>query len=180
MMNLDDAWNWYDTTRKQLQLFGRLGRKHWDHLPWHSSLGRDDRLRDLQSDAIVTDSAFCLEHLDDFAVLILFSVFESIVRDQVLSDVEVEKARLSHALIARIVEEAVEQIEHGSFYQVLEDFKGRGKDGLVEEVNQVRRYRNWVAHGRRTAMPDAVDPDTAYRRLKRFLDVLGMTSDRVS
>jgi hypothetical protein len=96
------------------------------------------------------------------------------------ADVEVEKARLSHALIVRIVEEAVQQIEHGSFYQVLEDFKGRGKDGLVEEVNQVRRYRNWVAHGRRTAMPDAVDPDTAYRRLKRFLDVLGMASDRVS
>ena len=33
MMNLDEAWNWYVTTRKQLSLFGRFGRKHWNHLP---------------------------------------------------------------------------------------------------------------------------------------------------
>jgi hypothetical protein len=179
MMNLDDAWNWYVTTRKQLRLFGRLGRKHWDHLPWDGPLGMDDHIKLIESDVIVTDSAFCLGHLDDFAVLILFSVFESIVRDQVLSDVEDEKARLSHALIVKIVENAVQEIEHGSFYQVLEVFKGRGA-GLVEEVNQVRKYRNWVAHGRRTAKPDAVDPESAYSRLKRFLDVLGIVSNRVS
>ena len=44
---------------------------------------------------IVQGSAFCLGHLDDFAVLILFSVFESVVRAQVLSEVEDEKTRLS-------------------------------------------------------------------------------------
>ena len=174
MMNLDDAWNWYVTTRNQLQFFGRLGRKHWDHLPWDGPLGRDDKLKELESGAIVTGSAFCLEHLDDFAVLILFSVFESIVRDQVLSDVEDEKTRLSHALLVRIVDDSVHDIEHGSFYRVLEVFKGRDA-GLVEEVNQVRKYRNWVAHGRRTARPDAVDPETAFRRLKKFLDVLGVS-----
>jgi len=40
----------------------------------------------------------------------------------------------------------------------------------MEEVNQVRRYRNWVAHGRRDGPPAAVDPRTAYDRLQRFLD----------
>ncbi len=47
-----------------------------------------------------------------------------------------------------MVEDAVGQIEHGSFHWVLEVFKPYGA-GLVEEVNQVRKYRNWVAHGRR-------------------------------
>ena len=98
-MNLDDAWNWYVTTRSQLQLFGRLGGKHRDSLPWERSLGKDDKLKELESGAIVTGSEFCLEHPDDFAVLVLFSVFESIVRDQVLSDVEAEKSLLNHALI---------------------------------------------------------------------------------
>ena len=79
----------------------------------------------------------------------------------------------------RIVEDAVSEIEHGSFYQLLEVFKGRGAE-LVEEVNQVRRYRNWVAHGRRTAKPDSVDPETAFSRLKRFLNVLGIASEHVS
>jgi hypothetical protein len=170
-MDLDDAWSWYVTTRKQMQWFGRLGRKHWDDLPWEGPLGKDDQLKGLESGAIVEGSKFCLEHLNDFAVLILFSVFESIVRDQVLSDVEDQKARLSHALLIQIVDDAVEEIEHGSFYRVLEVFKGSDA-GLVEAINQVRRYRNWVAHGRRTAKPDAVDPETAYRRLKRFLDLL--------
>ncbi len=94
MMDLDDAWHWYVTTRKQLQLSGRLGRKHWDDLPWGGPLGRDDHFKQLGSDVVVADSKFCLEHLDDFAVLILFSVFESIVRDQVLSEVEDEKAEI--------------------------------------------------------------------------------------
>jgi hypothetical protein len=99
MIGLDDAWNWYESTRKQLQ------------------------------------------------------------------------RRLRHELIIQIVTDATDEIEHGSFYRVLEVFKGLDAN-LVEKVNQVRRYRNWVAHGRRTAKPDAVDPETAFRRLKDFLDVL--------
>ncbi len=40
------------------------------------------------------------------------------------------------------------------------------------------RYRNWVSHGRRTAKPAAVDPETAFRRLKEFLDVLGIGTEQ--
>jgi hypothetical protein len=90
MIDLHDGWTWYVTTRKQLKLFGRFGRKHWDDLPWNGMLGKDDELKSLEAELIVSDSAFCLDHLDDFAVLILFSVFESVVRAQVLSEVEDE------------------------------------------------------------------------------------------
>jgi len=41
--------------------------------------------------------------------------------------------RLRHAVIIQIVEGAVQKIEHGSFYRVLEVFKGRDA-GLVEEL----------------------------------------------
>jgi len=41
--------------------------------------------------------------------------------------------RLRHAVIIQIVEGAVQEIEHGSFYRVLEVFKGRDA-GLVEEL----------------------------------------------
>ncbi len=173
MIDLDDAWTWYVTTRTQVKLFGKLGRKHSDELPWDGALGKDDKLKSLEAEAIVYGSAFCLDHLDDFAVLILFSVFESVVRAQVLSDVEDEKSRLRHTLIIRIVTDATDEIEHGSFYRVLQVFKGLDAN-LIEEVHHVRRYRNWVAHGRRTAKPDAVDPETAFRRLKELLDALGI------
>lgn len=171
MMTLDEAWRWYLTTRSQLQMFGRLGRKYWDFLPWDGPLGKDDKFKRLESDTIVTDAGFGLEHLDDFAVLILFSVFESIIRDRVLEDVRIERGRLSHVLVTQIVDDAIQNIEQGSFFRVLEVYKGQDVE-LVEEVNQVRKYRNWVAHGRRTDRPDAVEPDTAYDRLKRFLDLI--------
>lgn len=175
-MKLNDAWNWYLTTRNQLQMFGRMGRKHWDGLPWEGALGKDEKLKELESGAIVARSEFSLEHLDDFAVLVLFSVFESAVRDHVVSDIEGEKSQIKHALLIQIVDDAVEEIEHGSFYGLLEVFKAQSAD-VVEEVNQVRRYRNWVAHGRRTARPNAVDPETAFVRLKKFLDSFGIGSD---
>ena len=61
-----------------------------------------------------------------------------------LSEVEDEKSRLHHALIIQIVTDATEEIEHGSFYRVLQVFKSLDAN-RIEEVNQVRRYRNSVA-----------------------------------
>jgi hypothetical protein len=62
----------------------------------------------------------------------------------------------------------IEDIQSGSFGRVTERFKSMDPN-LVEEVNQVRIYRNWVAHGRRTERPAAVTPEKAYDRLTRFL-----------
>jgi hypothetical protein len=171
MKTLEDAWKWYVTTKTQLQLLGRLGQKYWDDLPWEGRLARDDRFKMLDPQVVEAGSVFCLEHLDDFAILVLFSVFESIVRDKVISDIQNERGRLSGALVTRIVDDAVQKIEEGSFFRVLELFKNQDAN-LVEEVNQVRNYRNWVAHGRRNTRPDNVEPRTAFDRLKRFLDTL--------
>jgi hypothetical protein len=43
---------------------------------------------------------------------------------------------------------------------------------LTEEVNQVRTFRNWVAHGRRDEPPNNVHPDQAIDRLQRYLERL--------
>jgi hypothetical protein len=56
-----------------------------------------------------------------------------------------------------------------SIFRVLDVFKSQNVE-FVEEVNQVRRYRNWVAHGRRVTALPFVDPEMAYERSKRFLD----------
>jgi hypothetical protein len=62
----------------------------------------------------------------------------------------------------------MKDIQSGSFSKVVKAFKGMSTD-LIEEVNQVRRYRNWVAHARRGEQPAYVDPPLAHARLKRFL-----------
>jgi hypothetical protein len=42
-------------------------------------------------------------------------------------------------------------------------------------VDQVRDYRNWVAHGRREVPTNNITPRIAYDRLAAFLDALGIT-----
>jgi hypothetical protein len=152
---------------------GRLGEKHWNDLPWDGDLGRDNRLKELTSAEIVNDSQTVLDDLDDLCVLLLFSVFEAIVRERVLAEVEAElPPLLRHVAVKRALDEMKEGIESGSFFKVLEPYKTIDAK-LIEQVNQVRRYRNWVAHGRRTEQPAAVNPRTAYDRLNRFLDHFG-------
>lgn len=170
--SLTDAWRWYEAARQLVQTMERLGRKHWNDLPWGGDLGRDNHLNELTSAKILDDSQTTLNDLDDLCVLLLFSVFEAIIRERVLAEVEAELPPLRHVAIKRAIDEMKESIEHGSFFKVLEPYKDFDAN-LIEEVNQVRRYRNWVAHGRRREQPAAVNPTIAYDRLKRFLDLLG-------
>jgi hypothetical protein len=167
--SLADAWHWYETARRLVRTMERLGQKHWNSLPWDGDLGRDDHLKGLISEEILNDSQMVLDDLDDLCVLLLFSVFEATIRERVLAEVEAELPPLRHVAIKRALDEMKEGIEHGSFFKVLEPYKDFDAD-LIEQVNQVRRYRNWVAHGRRTEQPSAVNPAAAYDRLKRFLD----------
>jgi hypothetical protein len=144
--SLDDAWHWYEAARALARTTERLER-FWDRLPWDGDLGRDNYLRDLTAEEIAGSSRAVLDDLNDLCVLLLFSVFEAIVRKQVLAEVDEESAVLRHAAIIRAVDDMREGIENGSFFKVLEPYK-ISDPNLVEEVNQVRRYRNWVAHGR--------------------------------
>ncbi len=173
MMALDEAWNWYVQTRRHLNLFSRLGERHWQALPWDGPLGRDDRLKPLEADDIVEGVRFCLEPLDDLTILVLFSAFESVIRDRVLSmldrEIEGQASHRDRPFLIGILEEARRDGRRERISRLLRFFRAQDA-GLVEEVNQVRRYRNWVAHGRRTARPTGLDPALAYRRLKRFLD----------
>jgi hypothetical protein len=169
--SLTDAWNWYNEARALARTMERLGAKHWHDLPWDGDLGRDNHLNELTSAQILDGSKTVLADLDDLCVLLLFSVFEATIRERVLAEVDAELPPLRHVAIKRALDEMRDGIEHGSFFRVLEPYKALDAN-LTEEVNQVRKYRNWVAHGRRTEQPAVVNPTTAYDRLKRFLEHL--------
>ncbi len=158
--SLDDAWRWYKAAHLMARTLARLGEKHWNDLPWNGDLGRDSQLIELSSATIIDSSQTVLDDLEDLCVLQLFSVFEATIRERILAEVEAELPALHHVTIKRALGEMKEGIEHGSFFKVLEPYKDLDAN-LIEEVNQVRRYRNWVAHGRRTEQPAAVTPATA-------------------
>jgi hypothetical protein len=170
--SLEDAWKWYSSVKELTLAMSALGRKHWDTLPWTGALGQDQRLRQLEASEILDGVKAVLEDLDDLCVLLLFSVFEATVRKRALEEVHAELPSLRHPALLQAVRTLIEALEHGSFFRVTEAYKALDPD-LCEEVNQVRKYRNWVAHGRRGEPQNAVDPRTAYSRLKRFLDQVG-------
>ena len=169
--SLEDAWTWYTSVKEVTLAMLAMGKKHWNALPWDGDLGKDDRLRHIEAPEILDWAKVVLGDLDDLCVLLLFSVFEATVRERALADVAAELPSVRHPALLHAVRTLNEALEHGSFYKVTEAYKALDPD-LIEQVNQVRKYRNWVAHGRRGDPENAVDPDTAYARLRRFLDRL--------
>jgi hypothetical protein len=169
MNTLEDAWNWYQEAKRQVGLVRRLASAHWLELPWEGPLGRDDRFKGLDRKKLEEETQATLAQMDDLAVLVLFSVFESRVRERLAGELrrEVSEKSVSHAVLLQAVDDLIQQVEDGSFFKVLAPYKSLDHN-LVEEVNQVRRYRNWIAHGKRGKKPDAVDPRSAYERLDRF------------
>jgi hypothetical protein len=169
MNTLEDAWNWYQEAKRQVGLVRRLATAYWQQLPWDGPLGRDDRFKGLESKKLEEATRATLDQMDDLAVLVLFSVFESQVRERLSGELrrEVSEKSVSHSVLLEAVDDLIQQVEEGSFFKVLAPYKSLDHN-LVEEVNQVRRYRNWVAHGKRGKKPDAVDPRSAYERLDRF------------
>lgn len=171
MTSVDEAWDWYLASKKQMQQLRRLAKRYWAELPWDGKLGRDNVLCTLEADEVAAQAELTLAHLDDLAIVVLFSVFEARVREFVAIQVRLEARSLRHVALRRAASEVIEAIEQGSFGRLTEPFKELDHD-LVEEVSQVRRYRNWVAHGKRGDRPATVDPQVAHERLRRFLTML--------
>jgi|SRR5579884_2223176 len=178
MKTLADAWEWYAATRRSLERMQRIGAKYWDEIPWDSAaIGRDDDLRMLEARVIREETTRSLTPIDDLAVVVLFSVFESIVRDYLVAKIRPEAARLSIPILKEAADDAIRGVEEGSFYRrVLEPLKlqARIPADLVTRVDQVRDFRNWVAHGRRDEPTNNVKPRAAYERLQAFLEALNV------
>jgi hypothetical protein len=180
MTTLDDAWRWYCAVADGMKRLTHLA-KYWGRFPWGQAdewvglVERDNVLRHVEAVPLADDARLVTDEQDDLAILVLFSVFEANVRDHLKKQLLPAIGRLEHPTLARAGNDVLEDIEHGSFGRLLEPFKLEDKDkDLVEQVNQIRRYRNWVAHGRRDEMyPDViVRPLNAYERLTEFLKLV--------
>ncbi len=174
MKTLQDAWEWYEATKEACAFLNALARR-WDSLPWGEMSALPNRIGTMEKSRLIALSGSVQSPLDDLAVLVLFSVFEAILRAEVEDQLRPELEVLKHPALKKAGAELVKAVAEGSFYHgVLEPLKSPTTNDLVEQVNQVRRYRNWVAHGRREeTRPEAnVEPRTAYSRLQQFLDAI--------
>ncbi|MHB1560250.1 MAG: hypothetical protein ACYC61_22595 [Isosphaeraceae bacterium] len=177
MTTLQEAWIWDQETRRVLRVAKRLGDLHWDRLPWDGELGKDEELKPFQGAQVAGQADRALAQLDDLAIVLFFSVFESTVRERIRAEVGVEKLTLQHPVLRCAADEAEQSLDRGSFHRVLELLK-KYDPNLVEQVRQVRRYRNWVSHGRRGQRPSPFNARSAYARLNAFLERLERESPR--
>jgi hypothetical protein len=177
MKTLADARDWYFGTRRSLERLQRLGEKHWNHPSLvDASIWEDDRFRMLDAAVIAGDAEASLKPIDDLAILVLFSVFELQVRDYLIGLMRPHADKIADPILKEAATDALRGVEEGSFYRrVLEPLKKQGRISadLITQVDQIRDYRNWVAHGRREAPTNRVIPRDAYDRLSEFLAVLG-------
>ncbi len=173
MKNLEEAWSWYEETTRALGVANRLGNLYWDELPWEGRMGKDEHLKEVDGPALAKAARNGKDELDDLAIVLFFSIFESIVRERIRAEVDLERRTLQHPVLQNSAERTDQELDRGSFHRVLDLLKTYDLD-LVEQVRQVRRYRNWVSHGRRGTPPQRLAPETAHRRLCAFLARLGL------
>jgi hypothetical protein len=181
MTTLADAWSWYEATKLSLLRIHRLGANHWSDPSLDSaSIWQDEHFKTLEAGQIVTHAETSLAPIDDLAVVVLFSVFESRVRDFLIELIEPHAANITDAILKEAANEAIQGVQDGSFYRrVLEPLKKQQRVSahLVTQVDQVRDFRNWVAHGMREAPTNNVTPQQAYERLRDFLAALGISEE---
>ncbi len=173
---LEDAQAWHQAVKKLAQLMKRLADRHWSESQAGLTLGetifRDDKLRTVEESELQDLAERVLQDLDDLAVLLIFSVFEAGVRDRAAAELEQLALNIpQHPILDKALNDVRERIEHGSFGRLTEDY-GTSDADLRTQVNQVRHYRNWVAHGRRGHPTNSITPMDALARLQRFLRLL--------
>lgn len=164
---IEEARQWYLAVKTLADDMKRLAGK-WDDPGLKQVLSRDKRFRDRTSADLIDKANTVLEDLDHLAVLLLFSVFEATVRARAQADVERETTTLRHPAVLSAIKNLQDSIKNGSFAKVTEAYKAMDVE-LTTQVNQVRDFRNWVAHGRRDGPKINIDPESAIDRLQRYL-----------
>lgn len=176
MNRLDDAWNWYRRTREVLGLVRSLA-KDWDdgRLPETLHIFKRDEVKQWTGSEIESWANEALEELEDLALVHLFAAFEASIRNRLVVGVEPERDRAEHQFARQAIEKALKEIRIGSFGPILDRLATRHPD-LKEQIQQIRRYRNWVAHGKADLEGGGhlprTDPASAYQRLKKFLQLI--------
>ena len=175
MTTLQEAWTWYETTIRAFKVTQRLGDLYWDGLPWDGPLGKEDQFKAVEGDWLAEAADQGMKEFHDLAIVLFFSIVESIVRERIRGEVDVERQTLRDPVLKSAAERTDQELDRGSFHRVLELLKTYDHN-LVEQVRQVRRYRNWVSHGRRGRAPMELNPKSAHERLSEFLACLGYLS----
>ena len=99
-----------------------------------------------------------MEAIKDLFIIDAFAAFERLLRKRVLDSLESQKNALSANLV-QVVRNESEFIKIETLLDVLKNFVDSKRIGLIK---QIKRYRDWVAHGKRPLTYSPVKPVDIY------------------
>jgi hypothetical protein len=169
---LDDAWKWYKAVDRLARHMRRMAANYWDRDELSNLLARDSIFRNRTAAEIRDDANLILDELEDLAVLILFTVFEAEVRDVAQLDAERLLRETSHPAMLSAAKDLEDAIKRGSFSQITAAYQPMDVD-MTAQIDQIRAFRNWVAHGRRGLADNLTNPGTAVERMRRYVEKIG-------
>ena len=100
-----------------------------------------------------------LEAIKDLFIIDAFAAFERLLRDRVLSSVRSQEENGLSEGLSQIVRNESEYIKIEYLLDVLKKFADPERIGLIK---QIKKYRDWVAHGRRPLTYSPVKPADIY------------------
>jgi len=169
---LDDAWEWYKAIDRIARHMRRMAANYWDRDELSNLLARDSILRNRTAAAILDDTNRILDDLEDLAVPVLFTVFEAEVRGVAQVDAERLLREMSHPAMLSATKDLEDAIKSGSFGKVTAAYQPMDVD-MTAQIDQIRGFRNWVAHGRRGPVDNLTNPERAIERMRRYVEKIG-------
>lgn len=169
---LDDAWKWYKAVDRLVRHMRRMAANYWDREELSNLLSRDSIFRNRTAAAILDDANRIEEDLEDLAVLVLFTVFEAEVRGVAQLDAERLLRETAHPAMLSAARDLEDAIERGSFSKLTAAYQPMDVD-MTAQIDQIRDFRNWVAHGRRGPVKNLTKPESAIERMRRYVEKMG-------
>jgi hypothetical protein len=163
---LEDVWRWYRLCRDAFRAAGTAVERGLHFVPDGSELSLET------ASSAVSRLKHAQDELDDLVILALFAVFE---REAIAAIEDVRDSAttfLQDRVERELVSEALSDVEEWRLVELLDVFKGVVEPATVGLVKQVKRTRDWVAHGKKGARPLNLNPGDAHARLRRFLEEL--------
>jgi hypothetical protein len=105
-----------------------------------------------------------LEAIKDLFIIDAFAAFERLLRNRVLLSVGSQENVLNEKLL-QVVRKESEYIKIEYLLDALKDFADSGRIGLIK---QIKKYRGWVAHGRKSLTYSPVKPVDIYVIFEAF------------
>lgn len=108
------------------------------------------------------------ETIEDLFVLEIFSCFERFLRDKLVACLELESCPFSK-------EQVRNHIEFMKIEELLDSLKGGIDPISIGYLKQIKRYRDWIAHGRNPQKPPpvrTVDFDRVFEIIELIMEEL--------